>query len=158
MNWKQNRKKEKEEWLVWEWHCISLTPYLTYRTLNRKEIKWYYHINFNVSPIPFNTTNLQKLSLSPPFFPSKQQRFAFHITLNFQVPTMGGHSVFTLAEVASHDNRNDCWLIIEDKVFDHLSLSHPILFDGFLYFYFILFYFIFCSSLDYPFLVFNLYC
>lgn len=70
--------------MVWEWHCISLAPYLTYQTLNRKEIKWYYHIRFNVSPIPFPTINLQKLSLYPPFFPSKQERFASQITLRFK--------------------------------------------------------------------------
>ncbi|CAK9323629.1 unnamed protein product [Citrullus colocynthis] len=40
---------------------------------------------------------------------------------------MGGRTLFTLAEVASHDNRNDCWLIIEDKVYDVTKFleDHP---------------------------------
>lgn len=56
----------------------------------------------------------------------------------------GGGTVYTLAEVASHDSRNDCWLIIENKVFDNLPLrlnvgrnslhGFSFLFDGFLVF------------------------
>ncbi|XP_023554801.1 cytochrome b5-like isoform X2 [Cucurbita pepo subsp. pepo] len=48
-------------------------------------------------------------------------------TTLFQAATMDGRTVFTLAEVASHDNRNDCWLIIEDKVYDVTKFleDHP---------------------------------
>ncbi|KAL2500928.1 Cytochrome [Forsythia ovata] len=34
---------------------------------------------------------------------------------------------FTKSEVSSHDNRNDCWIIIKDKVYDVTSYveEHP---------------------------------
>ncbi|KAE9460777.1 hypothetical protein C3L33_07308, partial [Rhododendron williamsianum] len=41
---------------------------------------------------------------------------------------MGGDGkVFTLAEVAGHNNAKDCWLIISDKVYDVTKFleDHP---------------------------------
>lgn len=39
----------------------------------------------------------------------------------------GSGSVYTLAEVATHNNENDCWLVIENKVYDVTSFipDHP---------------------------------
>jgi len=32
-------------------------------------------------------------------------------------------SVFTLAEIAKHNSANDCWLLINNKVYDRCSLA-----------------------------------
>ena len=89
-------------------------------------------LRFMITTTPLSTS-LQNLKKQSPFGArGKQERIVCHCQITqtslslslslFQAATMVGSTVFTLAEVASHDNRNDCWLIIEDKVFDHLSL------------------------------------
>ena len=43
--------------------------------------------------------------------------------------TVGSEIYYSLNEVAEHDNKNDCWMVIDDKVYDVtayiLSKEHP---------------------------------